>query len=113
MASGVVATSFQGQLNAGEPHLRLHKRDSRGQLEFNHHANATVDLKEHCCFVVRDGLLKLRYVFQAQLSIILVECKPTLDEVGLFIGRCVVVLRILLEQIKAKVVHFDSFCNGS
>ena len=45
--------------------LWLHERDRRGELKFNHHYDAVIDLKEHCCFLVRDHFFELRDVFQA------------------------------------------------
>jgi hypothetical protein len=63
---------------------------------------------------VRDHFLELRDIFQTKLSIILVQGKPALDEaVGLFLGGCVKVLRILFEEIKANIVDLSSLCDVS
>src|SRR5215469_13337394 len=61
--------------------LGLDHGDLGGELQFNHHAEAAVHLEEQRGFLVRDDLLKLRDVFQPELSTVPVERDPALDEI--------------------------------
>src|SRR5215467_12963082 len=59
--------------------LRLDQRDLGGKLQFNHHREPPIYLKEQCGFLVRDHLLKFRNVFQPELSVVAVKRDPALD----------------------------------